>query len=375
MWFCYKIVPIYALALILFTVLTRAALLPLSIKQQKSMVKMQIFRPKMMELQKKYANNREKLSEELNKLYMQEGYNPMSGCLPMLIQLPVLLGLYDVIQKPLTHLMHLGAAAIEQASAIAQSVLVTSGDMTTTLFSSVSKITQSTAGLMQGWFNPGSVTLDLSRGYAGQISVIDAVAKNPNAFSALDGFTSQVQGLDFTFGPFDLTQQPSFSQISLLWLIPILSFLTSFLLSRITMKQSQAGMGDDAGSMAGMNKSMMIMMPLMSAYIAFIAPAGLGVYWVISNLLMMFQTHMLYKYMNPKELAAKAIEEDRLKHEQERKEKIEERKKLRESGAETDVKRALSQKEINRLKLAAARKRDAEKYGEEYAEVTDDDLK
>lgn len=378
MWICFKIVPIYALALILFTLLTRAALLPLSIKQQKSMVKMQIFRPKMMELQKKYANNREKMSEELNKLYQQEGYNPMSGCLPMVIQLPVLLGLYDVIQNPLTHLLRLGSAAIEQATAIAQAVLVSTADMTTSLFSNVSKITQSTAGLMQSWYNPGGVTFDLSRGYGGQISIIDAVAKQPDAFSGLGDFVTQVQALDFTFGPFDLTQQPSFAHIDLLWIIPVLSMLTSFLLSRVTMRQSQASMGEEGASMAGMNKSMMIMMPLMSGYIAFIAPAGLGVYWVISNLLMMLQTHLLYKYMNPKEMAEKAMAEERLKKEQERKEKIEERKRLKAQGidvGEVDVTKAMTQKEINRIKLAAARKRDAEKYGEEYVEVTDDDLR
>ncbi|MFR4989421.1 YidC/Oxa1 family membrane protein insertase, partial [Anaerotruncus colihominis] len=79
MWACFKILPIYGVALVLFTLIVRVCLVPLSIKQQKSMVKMQIFRPRMEEIQKKYANNREKMNEEMMKLYEEEHYNPASG--------------------------------------------------------------------------------------------------------------------------------------------------------------------------------------------------------------------------------------------------------------------------------------------------------
>ena len=117
----------------------------------------------------------------------------------------------------------------------------------------------------------------------------------------------------------------------------------------------------------------MLTMPLMSGYFAVILPAGLGVYWILSNLLMAIQTALLNKYMNPRDLAEKARAAYEEKRERERQEKIEAKKRAKESGL--DVDKALSQKEINRMKLAAARKRDAEKYGEEYHEVTDDDLK
>lgn len=78
MWACFKVIPIYGVALLLFTIIVRACLVPLSIKQQKSMVKMQIFKPRMDEIQKKYANNKEKMNEEMMKLYQEENYNP--GC-------------------------------------------------------------------------------------------------------------------------------------------------------------------------------------------------------------------------------------------------------------------------------------------------------
>ena len=111
MWLCYKILPSYALALILFTLLTRLILLPFSIKQQKSTVRMKLIQPKIIEIQTKYANNREKMQQELESLYARENYNPMSGCTPMLIQFPILFGLIDVIYKPLTHIARLSAEA------------------------------------------------------------------------------------------------------------------------------------------------------------------------------------------------------------------------------------------------------------------------
>ncbi|WP_288235108.1 membrane protein insertase YidC [uncultured Anaerotruncus sp.] len=303
------------------------------------MVKMQIFKPRMDEIQKKYANNKEKMNEEMMKLYQEENYNPMSGCLPMAIQMPILFGLYDVIQRPLTHLLRVAGPTIESATEIA-------------------------AGLLNN--------ANLAKDYSRQIRIIDAVNQNPDAFSGLGDFVQKVQSLDLSIGPIDLTQQPTFA-LNILLLIPILSFLTSVLVSWVSMRQSAAAAGDNAAA-AGMSKGMMLMMPLMSAWISFVVPAGLGVYWVISNLLMALQTFLLNRYMNPAKLAAKAQAEYEAKKEADRQAKIEAKKRARERG-EKDIDAALSQKEINRIKLAEARKRDAEKYGEVYKEVTDDDLK
>lgn len=344
MWLLYTIIPVYGIALLLFTMITRAALVPIAIKQQKSMVKMQLYQPRIAEIQKKYANNREKMSEEMSKLYEEEGYNPMMGCLPMLIQLPIILGLYDVIQRPLTHLLHISGDVITKATDIASKVLSTGGQ-----------------------------TVDLARDMSAQIKIISVVGNHPGDFAALGDFVTKVQSLKFNIGPIDLTQMPQWGDfLQPIWIIPVLSFLTSLLLSVFTMRQTSSTAGENNPA-AGMSKGMMLMMPLMSGYFAVILPAGLGVYWILSNLLMAVQTALLNKYMNPKEMAEKAKAEYEAKKERERKEKIEAKKRARESGVDLD--KAMSQKEINRIKLAEARKRDAEKYGEEYIEVTDDDLK
>ena len=188
-------------------------------------------------------------------------------------------------------------------------------------------------------------------------------------------------------------------------LIPLLSGLTSFAMSMLSMKNN--AMGDD-GSTAAMNRMMMFMMPLMSVWISFQVPAGVGIYWVLSNALALLQTFVLGKLYNPREMAAKAKAELEAQREAERQEKIEARKAAKEKQAEKNRQaaeaakdgkkkhkapaeveeeslidlvendevdeKALSQKEINRMKLAAARRRDAERYGEEYVDVSDEDL-
>ena len=345
MWLCYKVIPVYGVALIVFTVIVRLLLVPLAIKQQKSMVRMQVFQPQMQEIQKKYANNKQKMNEEMMKLYQQENYNPMSGCLPMAIQLPILFGLIDVIYKPLTHILRVGGEVLTQVEQIAAPLL--------------------------------DVTVEtLGRDYSAQLKIIGAVQQHAEAFAGVDGgaFLQQVGSLNLNFLGIDLTQTPTFA-LNLLILVPILSGLTSVLMSVLTLRQTSAMQGDSsAAAVNSMNKSMLIIMPIFSAYFAFVVPAGVGIYWIISNLLSALQSFVLNKVMNPKKLAAQARAEMEARREKERQERIEAKRRARERG-EPDPDDAMSKKRSDREKLAAARKRDAEKYGEVYKEVTDEDLR
>ena len=346
MWFCYKIIPVYGVALIVFTILIRLLLVPVSIKQQKSMVKMQMFQPRMLEIQKKYANNKEKMNEEMMKLYEEEHYNPMSGCLPMAIQFPILFGLIDVIYKPMTHILRVGGTVLTQIEQIAAPIL-------------------------------GVTAEALSKDYSAQLKIIGAIQQNASAFSGIDGgkLVEQISSLNLNFLGFDLTQTPSnYGFLNLLILIPLLSGLTSVFLSVFTMKQTSNMQGEGAAAATGMTKGMMFIMPLFSAYFAYVVPAGVGIYWIISNLLMAIQTFLLNKFMNPKEMAEKAKAEQEARREQERLARIEAKKRARERG-EPDPDDAAAKRQSDREKLAAARRRDAEKYGEVYKEVTDDDLK
>ncbi len=106
--FIYNVVPNYGLAIILFTLGIRLLLLPLGIKQIRSMQSMQAIQPQMKALQQKYKGNRQKLNEEVMKLYRENSVNPFMGCLPLLAQVPVLIALFAVLQFPLglTHIPH-----------------------------------------------------------------------------------------------------------------------------------------------------------------------------------------------------------------------------------------------------------------------------
>lgn len=335
MKFIYGFIQNYGLSIVVFTVLVKLILLPFAVKQQKSSAKMAVVQPQMLELQKKYANNQQKLQEELSALYAREGYNPTSGCLTSLIQFPIIFGLYDVIYKPLTHILALGDEAIAKATEIATAL----------------------------------GTLPEASRYSAEPYVISAVQKNPEAFSELGTEAlNKILNLDMNFLGINLGEVPTFA-FNLLLLIPILSFASSMLM---TVLSSRNMAGGDNQAAAGM-KATLYMMPFLSAWICFSVPAGVGMYWTVSNLLSIVQTMVLNKFYNPKEMAEKARIESEKRRELEKEERAKAKAAAKAGDAEAKRK-AMSQKEINRQKLAEARRRDAEKYGEVYVEVTDKDI-
>lgn len=354
MWLCYQIVSNYGLALLIFTLIVRGAMIPLSLKQQKSSVKMQLIQPKMMELQKKYSNNREKLAEEMNKLYKEENYNPTSGCLPMLIPLLVMFGLIDVVYRPLKHILHLSNDIIlkVEETALSLGLVPTINGLNSAQIRAVQSMREDPAPWLQGGVPQ---------------EVID-----------------QVCTLNLDFFGMNLGLTPSTSMITdiftgagfnMLLLIPVFSGITALIMSLISLRTSASQM--QGNQMAASMKGMMLVMPVFSLFIAFSVPAGVGLYWAYSNIFGICQMLLLFKFYNPREMAEKARKEQQEREERERRERIEAKKLARQQAKESGElgEKALTQKEINRRKLAEARKRDAEKYGEEYVEVTDDDLK
>ena len=330
----YGFIQNYGLSIIVFTLLVKLLLLPMAVKQQKSQAKMAVIQPQMQELQKRYANNQQKLQEELAALYAREGYNPAGGCLTLFIQFPIIMGLYDVIYKPLTHILAMGEETLTKATEIATSL-----------------------GML-----PEKI-------YSAEPYIITAVQKDPSAFSALGtDVVSKIQELDLYFLGINLGETPTFA-FNLLLLIPILSFASQMLMTVISARNMNTG---NNPSMAGMQATL-YMMPFLSAWICFSVPAGVGMYWIVSSVLSLLQMLVLNKFYNPKEMAEKARIESEKRREQEKEERAKRREEAKANEAEAKRK-ALSQKEINRQKLAEARRRDAEKYGEVYVEVTDKDL-
>ena len=265
--FCYSLTNNYALALLLFAFLIKLLLFPLGIKQQKNMVKQAKLRPREMAIRKKYAGRndqatQQKMQQEVMNLYQEENFNPMGGCLPLLIQLPILFALYEVIRKPLTYICNFSKETIEALS------------------TKVAEITASEAINIQE-----------------EVKIVNEVIKSGvENYEGIAGFSAELIP-DFTIfgGTFNLANTPSFKEFSWLLLIPVLTFLFTVFSSKITKKLSyQAPSTQDAAN----NPSMKIMeysMPLLSTYICFVVPAAIGVYWIYQNILSVLQTVIMAK--------------------------------------------------------------------------------
>ena len=321
----YNLTNSYGVALILFTLVIKLIMLPFQMKSKKSMMRMSRVSGQMQELQKRYAKNQAKLQEEMQKLYEEEGVNPMSGCLWSLIPFPILIALYSIIRQPITHFMMLSKDVL-------QTVVPSAADAGVNLTNIVmmDKAT-GTPALKDGLYQLASY---------GQINLVKAVQEM--GLSTPEGWFDMnynFLGLDLTATPWEYVKNFTFTWAVIgVILIPILAGLSQFVFSKLTMKtQPQA----DAAGGASM-KSMMYMMPLMSVYIAFIMPAALGVYWIAQSVFSLIQEAILNKTFSAKlseeeEARFQARQADRQRRmeearvqEQQRKQEEQKKKTLRE---------------------------------------------
>ena len=279
----YNLTNSYGVALILFTLVIKLIMLPFQMKSKKSMMHMSRVSGQMQELQKRYAKNQAKLQEEMQKLYEEEGVNPMSGCLWSLIPFPILIALYSIIRQPITHFMMLSKDVLQT---VVQSAADAGVNLTNIVM--MDKAT-GTPVLKDGLYQLASY---------GQINLVKAVQEM--GLSTPEGWFDMnynFLGLDLTATPWEYVKNFTFTWAMIgVILIPILAGLSQFVFSKLTMKtQPQA----DAAGGASM-KSMMYMMPLMSVYIAFIMPAALGVYWIAQSVFSLIQEAILNKTFSAK---------------------------------------------------------------------------
>lgn len=321
----YNLTNSYGVALILFTLVIKLIMLPFQMKSKKSMMRMSRVSGQMQELQKRYAKNQAKLQEEMQKLYEEEGVNPMSGCLWSLIPFPILIALYSIIRQPITHFMMLSKDVLQT---VVQSAADAGVNLTNIVM--MDKATGAPA-LKDGLYQMAAY---------GQINLVKAVQEM--GLSTPEGWFDMnynFLGLDLTATPWEYVKSFTFTWAVIgVILIPILAGLSQFVFSKLTMKtQPQA----DAAGGASM-KSMMYMMPLMSVYIAFIMPAALGVYWIAQSVFSLIQEAILNKTFSAKlseeeEARFQARQADRQRRmeearvqEQQRKQEEQKKKTLRE---------------------------------------------
>lgn len=266
MYICYILVNDYGLAIILFTLLSKIILFPISLSVQKNSIKLVKLKPELDEIKLRYDGDKEKIADEQLKVYEREKYSPALGCLPMLLQIPLVLGLISVIYNPITHLLHIDKASI---AALA--------------------------------LKTGEILGIPELGAAAQIRIIEAV-NNPvykAHFADLSGIgadvISKIQGFRIDFLGLHLSATPSFSDFSLLLLVPVFAGLSALALCIFQNKANVLQREQSKASQWGMTAFMVAF----SLYFAFIVPAGVGLYWIFSNIFAIVQLILLNKIYDP----------------------------------------------------------------------------
>ena len=311
----YRIIGNYGFTIILFTVFIKLVLFPLDLKQRRSMAKTQKIQPLLMEVQKKYANDKEKLNQETMKLYQKYGISPMSGCLPMLLQFPIIIALYWVVRKPVVYMMGIGAEDIWRIGEAFNAWAAANGEL---LPEALKKAV------------PVTYLKDMRNNTFGtnEIQIAQLLFKHPEILNhpAITSWDKVLRPINFGFFGMDLSEVPSlgaflgmfvgrFTGLTkstvLLWTIPILSGVSSFAASKmaspartakkdksviLSEEEKKAQNGGGAGS--DTMKSMTTIMPIFSAWFAFTLPAAVGLYWIISNVIQIAQHIFVTKYFN-----------------------------------------------------------------------------
>lgn len=261
----------YGIAIIIFSVLLRIILIPITIKQQKSLKKNARLQKEMKEIQTKYKSNPEKLNQETIDLYKREKMSPFSGCLSGILQIIIILSVFWLVSKPLTYMKKINPEIIEKYSQELKEEGVNSS------YTEIAIINKKAAEDPEVYINMNFLGLDLS--------------KVPT--QSLDDFR--------------------------VYIIPILYVISSVISIKITTKmnsnnkdkdinelkkaetEDKEKQPDEMEMMQQMNNNMTYMMPIMSVMIAIIAPLGLALYWLISNVLMIVERLIIDRFINQKE--------------------------------------------------------------------------
>lgn len=288
--FIYNIVQNYGVAIIIFTILTKLLLLPLTRKQQKSLEKMQEIQPLMQELQRKYGNDQQRFAEEYQKLLKEKDMSMMSGmgcsgCLLQLIQLPIILGMFYMMMNPLTNILKLDEVEIQKYKEEVQQI----------------KVSEAVSELNN---NANLYTEQELQELIKKAEETDYFANNRYYQIEILKYRDLVNMEFFGLNLCDIASH-DIKNVSL-WIIPILSTIFTFMMTKMNQTAQQNGNKDkkeDTKAMVPANdeipmpdmKMMNLMMPFMTGYIALIVPQGVGLYWVTSNILGVIQQALLKK--------------------------------------------------------------------------------
>ncbi len=258
----------FAMSVFVFTIIVNLLMIPLSIKSQKSSMGQTRIKPKLEALRKKYGDDRQKFAMAQQELMQKEGISMSGGCLPMLIRMPIMLGIYYVILSPLKYLTGLSSEIVTAAETAYKATLT---------------------GATNTYIQP---------------EVIHAIQEGSINFTGFNEAQAAVNSLDFNFLGIDLTAKPQFNidifnHFDKSWWIPILAFAAAMLTSVLSVMMQKKN-NPEAPSMAGM----MLTMPIISLIIGFTVSCAAGFYWACSSLISGAIQLVIQNFYGPNQMVA-----------------------------------------------------------------------
>ena len=293
--FIYEIVKNYGLAIIIFSIIIKLLMLPISIKQQKTMKKSLKVQAKMKEIQLKYKNNPEKLNQETIELYKTENMSPFSGCLSAIVQIILLFAVFYLVREPLTYMKKVDSSVVKKYTKIIHEYELSENSAypeidTIREIENIRKLKNNQTG--------------------------ENTEEQKTDVSEIKDEELEQMNINMEFLGFNLAQVPTKSSDWKAYIIPILYVLVSVFSMRITnptstqQKQENVENKDEKAltkteeefnPMEEMNKNMNMMFPVMYLAVALIAPLGLALYWLMNSLLMIVEKLALNKLLKDEE--------------------------------------------------------------------------
>ncbi len=388
MQWLYMLVNNYGWAIIIFTFIVRIAMFPLSMKQQKSQTRMAAHQPMIKEIQKKWANDRNRQTQEVQKFYQENNLKMAAGCAPMLINFLVIFGIIGVIQSPLEHILRIDEAQLSEGYSIVnsyepeknilqdfytqQTILTDEVKKNPKLFTDGVDVTftaeEAAAMGLTSAATPESTSASTSGSTSAPEQTVAADGSVTRKMSMSQESVDSINDFNFSLNLFgneiNLAVVPDFSQFWTL-ILPILSLVTMALSQVLIMFTS----GQQAMGKASM-WAMTIIMGVMFGFFAFRVPIGFSLYYTVSNIVMTIQQMVLRRMYNPvkiREQVEREIEERRAAKKNQKKKVL-----VQEVNGEL-VSTEVSEAELNRARLERARAMDAERYKEESGPPQDED--
>ena len=275
----------YLIGICIFAIIIEIFMIPFAIKQQKNSIKQANLRPKEMAIRNRYKGRndqatQQKVAQEIQDLYHRENFNPMSGCLPMLIQLPIIMLLYNIVVDPV------------------QNVLGGSADFANALrtFATASKPAGG-LGLSLGSSNGTIEILSHFKGISPDVLAdFDLFANGADVAEQFSLFSRNIP--KFNIGSINFGLTPSFKENFLLLIVPVLTFVVYFGSMKISKKFTyQPTQNENAPGAGCSTKTMEFSMPLMSTFFCFMVPGAVGVYWVFRSIISTVKQFIMSKVM------------------------------------------------------------------------------